>query len=174
MNCSPKSKSVKRTRLVARFLVVISLFLASGGAAPKADAATVFAQLGPGFIVSSGTLVGVSASFMGRVTTSGPAMVGLDTGVFFATGEEFALVIPLVPYICYFFPTRDLFKPWLGFGFGAILGFGQGTLSDFAIFFKPGVRMTITRQMDAFIETKLGVVGANLAFAPTVGAMFSL
>lgn len=141
---------------------------------PKAEGAKVFAQLGPGFIFTSGTLVGVSASFLGRVTSSGPAFVGLDTGTFFSTGGTFGLGIPLVPYLIYFFPTRDLFKPWLGFGFGAILGFGSGTTSDFAIFFKPGARLTINRQIDMFIEARLGLVGATLAFAPVVGAMFSL
>jgi|GEM_PF-5497866 len=153
-------------------LLVVGLFLTA--LVPKAEAGSVYTQVGPGFIFAGGSAPGVSASFLGRITRSSPAFFGIDTGAFFTSGGTFGLNIPLVPYLVYYFPTRDLFKPWLGFGFGAMLGFGGGTNSDFVIFFKPGVRMSINRQVDLFIETRLGLIGPNLAFAPTVGAMFEI
>lgn len=149
--------------------LVLTLFLVR-----ESQANTVFGQIGPGAIIySSATLPGVSASFLGRVTRSGPAMFGLDTGVYFSTSGSFGMAIPFIPYLAYFFPTRDFFKPWLGFGFGGLLGFGTGVSSNFCIFFKPGMRLSVNREFEIYLETRLGLVGASLAFAPTLGAMFA-
>jgi hypothetical protein len=169
------STNVPLSPRASKWVLLGVLALAMLAWSPKIYGAKVFAQMGPGFVFGETTMPGVSTSFLGRVTSNGPAFVGVDTGVFFATGSaNFGMAIPIVPYLIYFFPTRDLFKPWLGFGFGALLGFGSGANTDFVIFFKPGMRVSVNRQVDVFLEARLGLVGATLAFAPVVGAMFAL
>lgn len=131
-------------------------------------------NLGIGMLIGNGTTApGVGISFSTHITNA-PVFIGLDTGSYFVA-SPFSWIIPALLMVKYDFRNFGILTPTIGLSLGPTLGLGnvQNTMT-FAMFFKPGLQIALTREIDFVVEPRLGVIGSNFYFDPEINVQFNL
>lgn len=169
----PIQRGIKPRRHNVPIFLLLPIALMMGLYSPKSEARGVLMHVGPSFMLARLSHPGVSIGISGRIARNTPAYFGIDTGLYFGT-SVFGLLFPLLGHLTYYFPTRDMIKPWLGFSFGPMAGFGEGVSGDFGMFMKGGGHMAITNKLSVFLELRVGFYGARLGLSPVLGGMFEL
>jgi hypothetical protein len=152
----------------AAWLVAASPTWAAGGA----SGAPRVLHVGLGYIVA-GSMGAPGIGVLGSgnlIRSKRDLYFGIDSGVFVQTAPGAGVLIPIVAMAYERFSMSNTIVPTLGMGLGILMGFGNGNkLIEFMMLLNPGFEFMLTRSMDIFFRTNVGLVGLNFAFYPQAG-----
>jgi hypothetical protein len=157
----------------ASFVGALALLWASWGLAEGgASGSSRVGHIGPGFIVAgamSAPGVGLSGA-LNLIKSKRDLYFGLDSGFFIQTAPGVGFLVPVVAMAYERFPMSRTIVPTLGMGLGIILGFGNGNkLVELMVLINPGFEFMMTKSIDLFFRTNVGLFGLEVTFYPQVG-----
>lgn len=144
----------------------------------------------------SGALVTTGGSYGGTflagvslpVEHASPVRLGMDTGVIFAQG---GVGLPILLSVVYNFAGSHSVRPYVGGAVGPVIGLSSGSITvgttsvplsgtglgvgsgvSLAILVRPGLRFTVTQNLDILSEVALGGLTGQFYIAPTLGIAF--
>lgn len=162
-------------RIVVLLLVIVLMSVSSSASAERRTVrGGTIMNLGAGFLIGGGgTAPGVGVSFASHITNA-PVFLGLDTGSYFYS-SPFAWILPALLAVKYAFRPVNVFTLTAGLSLGPTLAIGNyaNTLS-FAMFFKPGIEIGVTREIDFVFEPRFGVIGSTFVFDPEFQFQFNM
>lgn len=118
-----------------------------------------------------------------QLTSDSPLFVGLDLGLQFwsfssKTGDRSATGLQLLPTAYYNLDLdiESAFQPYVGISAGPHVYFsrnpakGEQTTINFEALLRPGVTFLMAPGLSVNFEPKIGVIGADFVFLPTIAA----
>ena len=127
----------------------------------------------PSILAGDGVaLPGLNFQVAGRVVPNLPLNLTVDAGPYFYTSTGFQVIFPILVGMDYEFaiPQNPKVRPVLGVNLGPVIG----RRVVFAMLFRPGVNIYLSRDVALNFEPRLGVLASSFVFAGQFGVRFAL